>query len=225
MKEKPYECEYCGKTFVLESRYLKHHCEKMQRRDDIKTLIGQTAYTLYQLWFTTKKKTAPSVDTFMDSKYYKAFMNFAAFVKRLNIDEPELFIRMMNEKNILPVYWTSDEMYAYFLEYLDRTLSPRRQASRTIKTIEKVADNVGCNFEEVFEVMNANDIIQMIRERKLSPWIIMRSRKFMTRYELMSAEEQQTLSRLVRFDYWKQKFQSREADKKLMDKLVKEMEL
>lgn len=225
MKEKPYECSFCGTTFVNESRYLKHKCEKMKRYEDIKSPIGQAAFMLYQLWFTTKKKTAPSVETFLISKYYKSFIRFADFVKKLKITEPELFIRMMNEKNILPAHWTMDEMYAYYLEYLDRRLSPKRQAGITIRTIEKIADAAECDPGEIFAVLTAGDVIQLIRERKFSPWVLLRSRKFLTMVELMTTEEQHILEGLVRAEYWKQKFQSKREVKEYMDKLVKELNL
>lgn len=225
MNEKPFECAFCGTTFVIESRYLKHKCEKMQRHEDIKTPIGQAAYMLYQLWFTTKKKTAPAVETFLTSKYYKPFVRFAEFVKKVKITEPELFIKMMNEKAILPSHWTMDEMYAYYLEYLDRRLSPKKQAGITVKTIVKVADAAECEIGEVFDVLAASDVIQLIRERKFSPWILLRSRKFMTKVELMSKEEQHILESLIRVEYWKQKFLNRRDEKEYMDKLVKELDL
>jgi hypothetical protein len=225
MNEKPFECAFCGKQFVFEVRYLNHKCDKMQRREDIKSVLGQTAYSLYQLWFTTKKKTAPSVEAFLNSKQYKPFFKFAEFIKRLKISEPELFVRMMNEKNILPAHWTNDEMYAYYLEYLDRKLTPKQQASITIRMMEKITVAADCDMGDVFNVLQATDIIQLIRERKFSPWILLRSRKFMTKFELMTKEEQRILESLIRFEYWKQKFQNRMTDKQYMDRLVKDMDL
>ena len=78
---------------------------------------------------------------------------------------------------------------------------------------------------QVFEVLTGNEIIQLIRERKLSPWLLLRSRKFMTKVELMSTEEKSILEHLIRVDYWRQKFQSKTDDKEYMDKLVKELDL
>jgi hypothetical protein len=225
MKEKPFECSFCGASFVHETRYLKHKCEKMQRHEDIKSTIGQSAYMLYQIWFTTKKKTAPSIESFINSRYYKPFVRFAEFVKRVRLPEPELYIKLMNENGVSPSMWTMNEMYGQFLEFLDRKLSPKKQAGITIRTMEKVADAAECEIYQIFDVLTGSDIIQLIRERKLSPWVLLRSRKFMVKVELMSKEEQQIIESLIRVDYWKQKFQNRQPEKAYMDKLVKELDL
>jgi hypothetical protein len=221
----PLVCSFCGAEFKTDTGYSLHKCEKMQRREDIKTPTGQTAYGLYSTWFTVKKKNAPSIESFMNSRYFKSFFKFAEFVKRLKITETELYIRMMNDKDILPVHWTSDDMYSHYIEYLDRKLSPKRQAGITIRTMEKIVDAAECDIREVFDVLTGADLIQLIRERKLSPWVLLRSRKFMVKFELLSSEEQHILEGLVRFPYWKQKFESRLVDKTYMDKLVKEMDL
>jgi hypothetical protein len=218
-------CHHCGKDFKTDTGFLSHKCEKMKRIEDSKSPVGQAAFILYELWFTTKKRTAPSMDSFINSKQYKPFMKFAEFVKKFKISETELFIKMMNDKGILPAHWTKDEMYTFYLEYLDRKLSPKKQAGITIKTIEKMSDVAECDIGEIFDILTGSEIIQLIRERKLSPWILLRSKKFMVKMELMTKEEQLILSQLVRFSYWKQKFESRAEDKLYMDKLVKELDL
>ena len=225
MNEYPYTCKFCEHGFMTESRYLKHTCDKMRRHEEIKTPIGQTAYSFYQLWFQLKKKVAPAIESFLESKQYKPFIQFATFVKRVKITEVDLFIRMMNEKSVLPAHWTRDEMYSLYLEYLDRKITPYRQAGITVKTIEKLADAASCDISEVFNILTGPELIQLVRERKLSPWVLLKSPKFNVKFELMSQEEQGIFLKLVRLEYWKNKFVSKPEVNQYMKKLVEEMEL
>lgn len=220
MNEKQFQCVYCEKEFVSETRYLKHTCEKMQRHQDVKTPMGQSAYSLYQTWFRLKKKNVPDISVFLKSKYYKPFLSFAEFVKRLKITESELFIRMMNDMGILPSHWARDDMYSYYIEYLDRKISPKKQATITLKTLEKITESADCDIVDVFEAITANELIQLVRERKLSPWLLLKSAKFNVKFELMSHEEQGIFLKLVRVDYWKTKFLSQPDVNQYMKDLV-----
>lgn len=225
MKEKPFECKFCGASFVQETRYLKHKCEKMKRHEEVKTPIGQAAYLLYQNWFKLKKKTPPEIESFINSKHYKSFIKFANFIKRLKISEPNIFMKMMIEKGILPAHWTLDEMYVYYLEYLEKRISLKKQVAITIKTMVKLAEAADVDVSEIFDILNCSDIFQLIRERKFSPWILLRSRKFMAKIELMNEDEKKILENLIRVNYWKQKFESRNQDKQYVDMIVKQLNI
>ena len=225
MNETAFECEFCGKQFHTETRYLKHNCEKMQRREEIKTPIGQTAFNSYQMWFRLKKKNIPDVITFLESKQYKPFIKFAEFIKRLKITEVELFIRMMNDIGILPAHWTRDEMYSQYLEYLDRKITPYKQVSITLRVIEKIVEAADCDTSEVFDVLTPSELIQLVRERKFTPWLLLKSPKFMVKFERMSDEEKKIFLSLVRIEYWKTKFQNNPDVNQYMRTLVGEMEL
>ena len=218
-------CKYCEKEFVREDRYLKHQCEKMRRHEEIKTPVGQGAYILYQMWFTTKKKTPPDINSFLNSKYYLPFVSFAKFVKRVKLANAELYIRMMNDKSIMPSHWTRDDMYVYYIEYIDRKVSPHKQAKLTVNLLIKMADAADCEITEAFDLLTAADIIEMIRQRKLSPWVLLKSKKFHTKCAMMSIEEQGIISKLINVTYWTKKFKSHPDINQYMKKLVEEMEL
>lgn len=225
MNEKPFQCSFCEKEFVTETRYLKHRCEMMDRYDEIKTPLGQAAFNSYQLWFKVKKKKSPPIDTFIKSKHYKPFIAFTNFIHRLKITEVELFIKMMEEKGIMPSHWARDDMYSYYIEYLDRKIPPKTQAAITLKTMEKIVDAADCPIGDVFDVITSSELIQLVRERKMSPWVILKSRKFNVKFELMTEEERKMFLDLVRIDYWKTKFQSRTDINQYMKSLVEEMDL
>jgi len=144
MNKERFSCNYCTATFVTEDRYVKHYCKQMQRIDELQTPTGQAAWAFYQRWMKAYRRMVPHIDSFSKSKYYQSFVRFAESVKRLNIPDPEAFINLMKEKDISPTIWTNDQVYALYLEFLDRRATPISQAKITINTIFNIADAADC---------------------------------------------------------------------------------
>jgi hypothetical protein len=220
-----YECKYCEQTFKIESRFIQHRCKEMIKAEEFKTPIGQAAWLYYQQWMAIQKKSVSLPASFMRSKYYNAFIKFAHFVKRVKIADVELFIKMMKEKSVQPTLWVHDQMYALYLEYLDRTSTPARQANITMKTLSKIADAADCDISEIFNVVHPIEILELIRERKLSPWILLRSVKFGAMLQMVSAEERQLFEQLIRPSYWSAKFELNPKIVQKMTTYVKELNL
>lgn len=221
-----FECSYCNQQFVLESRFLKHYCREMQRADEFKTPIGQAAWSFYKQWMKAHKRTVHKSESFLNSKYYKAFVDFARFVKRVGLPRPETFIWLMKERKISPTLWTNDEVYSMYLEFLDRKSSPLTQASITIDTLFKIADTIDINVDQIFDILTANEILQFIRKRQMSPWFLLHSKKFREFIKNKITKEEQTIfESMVRPSYWKEKFRKYPEDVEKIRRYVKELNL
>ena len=226
MKRNHFKCTYCGSTFVTEDRYLKHHCKQMKRAEEMKSPIGQGAWAFYQAWMKAYKRMVPHIDSFTKSKYYQSFIRFAEHVKKLNIPDPEAFIALMKDKDISPTIWTNDQVYAMYLEYLDRRASPTSQAQITIDTLFKIADAADCETSEVFDILTGNEIIVLLRERRLSPWILLFSKKFKNMLIHNVTDEQRIIMEsIIRPRYWTAKFKKRPEDVATMRKYVEELDI
>jgi hypothetical protein len=94
-----------------------------------------------------------------------------------------------------------------------------------MKTLSKIADDLDCDISEVFNVAHPADILERIRSRKLSPWILLRSVKFRAMLERISDEERKLFEQLIRPSYWSAKFQLNPNVVKKMSAYVKEMNL
>ena len=132
---------------------------------------------------------------------------------------------MMKEKSVQPTMWTHDSMYALYLEYLDRNTSPTKQANMTMKTLSKIADAADCDISEIFGVIHPMELLELIRERKLSPWMLLRSIKFRAMLETISDEERGVFEQLIRPNYWSAKFELNPKIVKKMTEYVKELGL
>lgn len=218
-----YECSYCHKPFSTEARFMSHKCKTMERMETMQTIVGQIAYAQYCMWMRMYKRSEPPVETFMISKYYGAFINFAEYSKKMKLPDIEIFIKMMIEQDFSPHLWTNDKVYALYLEYIDRRTTPFKQASITINTLLFLADAAEVDVSEIFTLLNFNEVLQLIRERKLSPWILLTSVKFKQLIMNSSPEQQQLFKELIRPMYWKIKFDNNPNVVSSMKQMVKEM--
>lgn len=202
-----WECGYCLKQFQRESAFLKHRCTEMEKAEKIQSVQGQSAYHHYSEWMKVYKRKVPPIETFTTSRYFNSFIKFGDYVKKLNIARPDAFIRIMKEKDISPMLWTRDECYTMYLEWNDRRSSPMEQAEITIKTLHDIADAAQISVPEVFNVLHPREVIQFIRLRKLSPWILLCSVAFKDLLTRMEEHDKDELVNVIGYNYWALKFE------------------
>ena len=168
----------------------------------------------------------PSAQSFLKSKYYQSFFRFAQRVKKLNIPDVNAFIMLMKEKDISPTIWTNDQVYAIYLEYLDRRASPISQAKITIDTLFKISEAAECDVSEIFDILEPNEVITLLRERRFSPWILLFSHKFKHLLIHKASDEQRIIMEsIIRPQYWAGKFKKNPNDVELMKKYVDELDI
>ena len=220
MKELPkYECEYCHKTYSREVNFLNHRCTPKLRAEEMNTIEGKRAYMLYQKWMRSYNRLVPRLSTFMTSRFYNAFIKFSKFVQLDTIPDVDMFIQLMREKDISPNIWLEPKVLAIYFQYYDKNASPLKQAEITVNTLFDLASKYDIKVSDIFSKIQPSEIIQLMHERKLSPWILLNSEKFMKFFtRRMTDDERIAVSTLIRADTWKEKF-----DKN--PKLVKRMRL
>lgn len=200
-----YVCKFCHRNFVREQAYIDHECKQMKRDSELKSPIGQAAWTYYHSWMRQKNKAAPSTTAFKDSKYFRTFINFATFVQRVQLPLPDKFIWLMVKRDFPPTMWTSDAVYAIYLEFLDTKMPPIDQAKQSIKTLLDYTDRHEVEPSTFFETINPNELIQLIRLRKLSPWLLLLSKKFAQLFTSLNEEQQTIIETFIKPDVWAEK--------------------
>jgi len=226
MKEANFKCNHCSTSFVHEDRYLKHKCKQMQRKEDLETPLGQAAWLYYQYWMKANHRFVPEVKSFLHSKFFSPFMRFAKFVKEVRIPDPELYIELMIELDMMPAMWTSDIIYVAYIEYLDKKIPPIRNAKITIETLFNLAEDMKCDITEIFNHLDPHEVIQLIRQRKISPWLLLRSRKFNEFYHnRLTKDNRMLLETIVIPKRWAEKLKNSAEDVKKIDQFVEALGL
>ena len=217
---------YCDKTFVYENAFIKHKCEMMQRSDEIRTPIGQAAWLYYQKWMKVHKKSVTNIEQFVSSKrFFRTFMRFAEFAERVNLIDIDAFVRMTKDKKYQPSLWTNDEVYSQYLEYLDHNTSPKELAEKTFTFIQQIAKVMECKVEDTFDQLQPGDIMQFIRERKFTPWVLLRSKKFKQYLISLDEDERNQFTYLIKPKYWEYKFSQNPTIVSWMDTKVRELNI
>lgn len=221
-----FECSFCGSKFKLEDRFMNHRCKEMIRDEEIRTPTGQAAWSFYQTWLKKQRRAVPRLETFLTSRYYATFIKFAKFAKKVGIPDTDMFIKYMIDRDIPPTIWMNNEIYASFIEFLDRSADPNKQAAMTIDYMFKIADALDCDVSDIFEYLHPDDIIQMLHRRQLSPWILLHSPKF-KQFLIHKTTDQQKIAMqaIIRPDYWAEKKTQRPEVVAVMKKYVRELNL
>ena len=220
----PFECQFCNRTFAREATYDKHYCKTKKRNEQFKTPTGQLAWEYYQRWMKYKHRAVHTKDAFLSSRSYNSLLLFVEHVRKLKFPDVDIFIRLMVQRKYDPPMWCSDEVYAEYLEHLDRTTTPHQQLIITLRTLDQVSSENNIDVSDIF-TLNSNEIIMLIQKRKLSPWVLLRSRKFSEFFTTLSTEQKQIIKAIIRFDYWTEKFSKYEKELVAIDKAITELQL
>lgn len=219
-------CQHCGKEFVREHAFLNHKCEAMIRLEIMKTPRGLSGLKWYQLWMKKNNRGIPSVDTFMSSRLFHVFCKFADFVKRVKMPSPEGFIELMTSKDIHPNLWTNDKAYSLFIEQHDKHVPVLEQVETSINTLFAIAEYYECEIHQVFINANPSEILELIKIKQLTPWLLLNSPKFIAMIsKRFNFEQRKHFNTIVRVPYWKLRFNHNKQTVETIKKFIREMNL
>ncbi len=196
-------CKWCHKVYLRENAYMAHECKQMKREAELKTPIGQAAFDYYQTWMREKKRHSFSPASFLASNYFRTFINFVNFTKQVKLPLPDKFIKLMVQRDYPPTMWINDEVYSQYIGFLDSNIDPMDQVALSIQTLLAYTDKVDIDICDVFEAINPNELIQMVRIRRVSPWLLLFSQKFKQMWvDRLSDEQQSIMESLIQPEYW-----------------------
>jgi len=203
-----YECQYCGKKLLKKATFDKHECAKMVKLKSCKTKKGLAAFNDYKLWMTIKGQHVPRFETFVDSRFYNSFMGFQDFVSSKGIPDRKMFISYMVSLQMSPMFWTSNaNIYENFIAYYDATKTPMEMVNVTLATMHKLSDIFECDIGDVLENLLPSEIAKLVFERRLSPWLLLLSKKFNHYLHMLEDPSQYIMiTNVIDVDEWHKKF-------------------
>lgn len=173
-------CEFCSTTFSTTLGYGEHNCTYKQRYNYItKSARGISTYRNYLSWLQKSGKMITFVDehTFIHSRLYKAFTNFTEMSHEFSLPSVATYIDIMIMLGITPQNWTNKAVIERFYEEYDFT-DPNKHIAVSVDTIFKLCDGLECSPVELFNVLDGDAILILIKSRKLSPWLLLHSNSF-----------------------------------------------
>lgn len=220
-----YECKHCKKRFMKERAFMAHECKEMLRSREIQTMQGQQAYQLYKLWLEKQRRKPPTIEVFISSTFYTSFYKFAGHSKELGISDYSLFIDLMAKQGISPALWTRDDCYQLYIEHLDKKSDPYRQAENTLNELIKLAEKLECPIGQVFEKLHYGELMTLLNQHKLSPWVLFCSSKFKAKMNTLEDHDRALLMKTLGISYWAHTLEQKPEIVKDMRILVSEVGL
>lgn len=201
-------CEFCDKIFVREKNYLKHKCEKMRRYDLFNTVDGQLAFLAFNNWRKFKKYPPVPVEVFANSRYFNAFNRFAEYSRQQSIPDKIGYIKLMADKDIPPFYWTDYDVYDVFVKTFDESYPVDKKIEISIETLREISERYECALSDVFNNIPPIDLLKLITSRRISPWLLLPSKKFKT-FLLCNTtgEERMLFNTFIDISKWKKDFE------------------
>lgn len=200
-------CDFCDKTFKREANFIKHRCEAMKRYDIFKTPTGKLAYLSFNQWRKCSGYPSVTVETFTGSRYFNAFTKFAEFLKSHKIPDIIGYVELMVKKRLMPFHWSDGDVYEFYLENFDNEYTVDQKLNISIETLYEIARRFDCEVSEVFDHIKPIEILRYVTSRKLSPWLLLPSKKFMEFMTYSTNKEERLLfSSLIKVQQWKEYF-------------------
>jgi hypothetical protein len=222
---KGWTCNFCKKVFVMEKAFYKHECKQKKRATEIKTRIGQAAYSYYVVWHRSKIQSAPPIDTFATSKYYLPIRRFAEMVDTASISHPETYIRIMVNHKQDPQMWCNNQSYCLYLDWYDTIADPAELIMSSMTALERLAEKEEVHIAGIFNHLGFRRVFELLKLRKLSPWFLLNSPNFTEFVKGLDAVEISLLFSIINKDRWTKIFTEQAELKKELAGYIKAWEI
>ena len=220
-----YTCSFCGNIFKRESAFEKHRCKAMERDEQLKSVQGQVAFGLFNKWMRAKKRSAVNKTTFGESKLFNHFFKFASWKNAVKIPDVDKFISMMVIWDFSPSMWTTDQVYTRYIDFLDNYSTVDDHIRYTYDTLKRVSGVAECPLNQVFDVLEAHMVMEYIRARKLSPWVLIKIPGFKRMVATLNEFQKQKLEQFIRPRHWAAKMRECPEETQLIADFIEKVGL
>lgn len=189
-----HQCDFCKRSFVKELSLINHSCEKKRRwfsRDDPHVRIAFMAWNrFYELnSFGKNKGYSSNFRNFIDSQYYKAFVNLGRHIVDLNAVEPAKFVDYVIKNNLPIDKWTHDFVYEQYIRELTRQESAEDALERNIMLMNEWSMQTNEHWSDFFRKVNPNQATMWIKSGRISPWVLYNADSAVDLFERCSPEQ------------------------------------
>ena len=218
-------CHFCSKRFKSETLFMKHHCDQKRKQQELHSPLGQAALSYYRAWMRAKGFRDQPASAFVDSKFYRAFIKFAQLVQDASIAQPEKYVQLMVEGTIQPALWCNPAAYRIYLNWYDHQQDPLEQVQASISVLLDLAEKEGVDYRTIFKHLGSQRALQLITQRKLSPWFLFHSATFSALLKSLEKEERHAFHQRLNAQLWVDKLKEAGEVREQIKLIVRELGL
>lgn len=177
LKEKQYKCSFCGRGFTRQSWYEKHMCDKKKRFLDRNNITVIRAHRLFNHWQRRsrllRRGIEKSMEDFCKSPYYNTFVKLSEFTTTNYVVSGYKYIDWLVDNEIPEARWCNERDLDEYRAYIRESEDPERQAETSFKNIRVWCNDHGVEKTQFFRRISPGQALNMVRENKLSPWVLL----------------------------------------------------
>lgn len=224
MKKRDNLCKFCNKAFSSEKTLSVHMCPKKKRWTEKDNLAPRLAFRVFQRFYelTTSSKKAKTVEEFIDSRYYIDFVKFGRYLVELDPINADDFVTFVISNGVKLKQWRATYVYDTYLEDLMNKEPVTKAIERTIVTMDGWTKNNNCKLHDFFKLVNENEATYMIRNGRISPWVLYLAESADDLFSRMNTEQGKIIQEVMNPSKWKAKFLVKPDDVKFVKMLLKD---
>lgn len=209
-EKKGFVCSYCSRGFARETTLASHMCEPKRRHDRRTEPTVVAAFAAFQQFYNSmgQSKGAKTYEQFAKSSFYQAFVKFGSFIMQRSIVAPERYVAYVIKHNIKLDWWCKEKYYAAFVADLIRTESADDAIARTVKYIDKWAEETQQPFNLYFSHAGTGRVVLDISLGRISPWVLYSCDAGITALDSMNNEQIAIIYDFIDADFWSRKLPS-----------------
>lgn len=218
------KCKWCGKEFKSERTLSAHMCVKKRRWADREMSHIRLGHRAFQMFYemNTSAKEPKSIEDFIMSQYYEAFVKFGRSCMTNEWLEPEKFTEWLIKNGIKLKQWTSDRQYDKFVKDYCRKEPGLRALERTIVYLAKWSEETELKWQDYFTNVSPSRAVHDIRAAKVSPWVIYLSQtgnKLLARF---NDEQVKMIEEMIDPPFWMKLFTTSKEEVKQIKQTCKD---
>jgi hypothetical protein len=179
-------------------------CPKKRRWADREMTHVRLGFRVFQMFYelSTTVSKPKSMEDFIRSQYYEAFVKFGRSCVRNEYLEPEKFAEWLIKNGKKLADWSKDSLYDEFLlEYVKKETGIRALERSVLYLAEWAKDN-DCDWQDYFKIVSTPRAVHDIRAAKISPWLLYLSdtgRELLTRF---NDEQIKMINHIIDAKFW-----------------------
>lgn len=201
-------CKWCDKEFRSERTLAAHMCPKKRRWADREMTHVRLGFRVYQMFYelSTSASKPKTMEEFIRSQYYEAFVKFGRSCVRNEYLDPERFAEWLIKNGKKLADWSKDLLYDEFLlDYVKKETGVRALERSILYLAEWSSDN-DADWQDYFRIVSTPRAVHDIRAAKISPWLLYLSdtgRELLTRF---SDEQVKMINHIIDAKFWMKVF-------------------
>lgn len=181
------------------------------------------ALEIRNLWLSMSRNKSQTFENFIKSIAYVHYLTFSKFVRTVHVNDIHSYLKAMKLNKRFPNTWANNWSYRFYLEYLDNEKSPNDSIADTTNELFDLAEQCDLTVSELIDELQLSEIIVLLQQRRISPWVILHSTKIKEKAEEAEEGLQTQFIKMFDMDAWSIRFAEHPIANQTAKKVAEEL--